>query len=175
MNRRRFLSWLTGTAAGVALAPSLDVEKLLWTPGEKSIFLPLPAPPTVQQIDWYYNCSLLSPDAISESARAMAARIDELILREYLAICQKSVGLAARVNRDYERHWHGDAVKIRLPQRWVPRSLETFVAPPQGLFNGLFNAAAPLSVGAGQAGRVAITKDWMTQSMVDDCRRGSGA
>lgn len=45
MNRRAFLSWLGGTAAGVALAPTLDLDKLLWIPGEKTIFLPSPRPP----------------------------------------------------------------------------------------------------------------------------------
>lgn len=42
MNRRRFFAWLTGTAAGVALAPTLDVDKLLWEPGAKTILLPTP-------------------------------------------------------------------------------------------------------------------------------------
>ncbi len=40
MNRRAFLGWLGGTAAGVAAASALDVERLLWVPGEKTIFLP---------------------------------------------------------------------------------------------------------------------------------------
>jgi len=42
MNRRAFLGWLAGTAAGVAAAPYLDVEKLLWVAGEKKIFIPAP-------------------------------------------------------------------------------------------------------------------------------------
>lgn len=44
MNRRRFLTWLTCTAAGAALADTIDVDRLLWTPGSKRIFLP-PEPP----------------------------------------------------------------------------------------------------------------------------------
>lgn len=40
MNRRRFLAWLGGTAAGVAAASTLDLDKLLWVPGEKTIFIP---------------------------------------------------------------------------------------------------------------------------------------
>lgn len=40
MNRRAFLAWLGGTAAGVAAAHTLDLDKLLWVPGEKTIFLP---------------------------------------------------------------------------------------------------------------------------------------
>ena len=40
MDRRRFLKWLGGTAAGVAAAPFLDLDKLLWIPGEKTILIP---------------------------------------------------------------------------------------------------------------------------------------
>lgn len=39
-SRRQFLAWLGGTAAGVALAPGLDLERLLWVPGAKTISLP---------------------------------------------------------------------------------------------------------------------------------------
>lgn len=42
MNRRSFLKWLGGTAAGVAAAHTLDLDKLLWVPGEKTIFIPPP-------------------------------------------------------------------------------------------------------------------------------------
>jgi hypothetical protein len=48
MNRRRFLAWLTGTAAGVAAASTLDAEQLLWQPGEKTIFLP--PVPTIDRV-----------------------------------------------------------------------------------------------------------------------------
>ncbi len=45
MNRRTFLAWLAGTAAGAAAAHTLDLEKLLWVPGQKNIFIP--PPPTI--------------------------------------------------------------------------------------------------------------------------------
>lgn len=38
MNRRSFLAWLGGTAAGVALAPTLDLDKLLWQRGARTHF-----------------------------------------------------------------------------------------------------------------------------------------
>jgi hypothetical protein len=41
MNRRRFLQMLSAGAFG---AMALDVEKLLWVPGAKTIFLPPPKP-----------------------------------------------------------------------------------------------------------------------------------
>jgi hypothetical protein len=40
MNRRQFLERLLAGAAGTALAATLDVDQLLWTPGAKTIFLP---------------------------------------------------------------------------------------------------------------------------------------
>lgn len=42
MNRRAFLNALTAAAAGFVLDP----ERLLWTPGRKTIFVP---PPTVEE------------------------------------------------------------------------------------------------------------------------------
>lgn len=47
MNRRSFLASLGfGTVAAAAAANSLlDVERLLWVPGEKTIFLPPPIAP----------------------------------------------------------------------------------------------------------------------------------
>ena len=39
MNRRAFLNALTAAAAGFAL----DSERLLWTPGRKTIFVPSPS------------------------------------------------------------------------------------------------------------------------------------
>lgn len=45
MNRRDFLARLLSSAAGAAVASTLDLDKLLWVPGEKTIFLP--PPPTL--------------------------------------------------------------------------------------------------------------------------------
>jgi hypothetical protein len=40
MNRRDFLSRFLQTAAGAAIVHTLDVDKLLWVAGERTIFLP---------------------------------------------------------------------------------------------------------------------------------------
>lgn len=45
MNRRRFLSAFLQTAAGAAIAHTLDLDKLLWVAGEKTFFLPTVAAP----------------------------------------------------------------------------------------------------------------------------------
>lgn len=42
MNRRDFLSRFLQTAAGAAIAHTLDVDKLLWVAGERTIFIPQP-------------------------------------------------------------------------------------------------------------------------------------
>lgn len=44
MNRRAFLGWLGGTAAGVAASHVLDLDRLLWVPGERTIFVPASRP-----------------------------------------------------------------------------------------------------------------------------------
>lgn len=40
MNRRQFLAWLGGTAAGTAFAMTHDVERMLWLPGKTIIEVP---------------------------------------------------------------------------------------------------------------------------------------
>ncbi len=40
LSRRRFFAWLGGTAAGAVAASTLDLDKLLWVPGERRIFIP---------------------------------------------------------------------------------------------------------------------------------------
>jgi hypothetical protein len=44
IDRRRFLQFLGGTAAGVAIAPLIDVERLLWTPK------PMILAPTIEEL-----------------------------------------------------------------------------------------------------------------------------
>lgn len=55
MNRRSFLQWLAGAGAAMAAAGEIDVERLLWVPGHKTIFLPpegviIPDAPTVDRV-----------------------------------------------------------------------------------------------------------------------------
>lgn len=53
MNRREFLTRFLATAAGAAVAHTLDLDKLLWVPGAKRFFLP-PEPPKLFSVavDW---------------------------------------------------------------------------------------------------------------------------
>lgn len=59
MNRRNFLARLLAGATGAALAATVDLDKLLWVPGAKTIFLPS-VQPALLGVDWAQD-----PDGIS--------------------------------------------------------------------------------------------------------------
>lgn len=92
MDRRAFLRFLSGTAAGAAIAPTLDLDRLLWVPGAKRIFLP----PSIMSGDW--------------------------ISREALAILENNLTLTCHLNRRYDSVWCdsgakiGDTLTVRLPR-----------------------------------------------------------
>ncbi|MCE5247904.1 hypothetical protein LLG88_13405 [bacterium] len=50
MDRRRFLEMLVGGALGAAVTSTLDVDRLLWVPGARRIFLP--AKPALALHEW---------------------------------------------------------------------------------------------------------------------------
>ena len=91
MNRRSFLSALATAASAMALDP----ERLLWVPGKKTIFIPLPPSPFFPK---YYNGDL-------EIVLAQL-RNNLLFVREY--------------NRDFiDAHFKlGATIQIRRPQYW---------------------------------------------------------
>ena len=90
MDRRGFLKRLFAGAAGVALAPVLDLERLLWVPGEKTIFLP---PVT--------EFGLVTPDWVT---------------REALRILEGKLTLAGSLNREFDDTYRlGDHVRLSLP------------------------------------------------------------
>jgi hypothetical protein len=95
IDRRRFLQFLGGTAAGVAIAPLIDVEKLLWTP-TKSIYL--------LGDDGYV---WLTPDWVT---------------REALKILENNLTLTKTFDRYYDRqfvgHQIGHTVNVRTPPKW---------------------------------------------------------
>jgi hypothetical protein len=82
MNRRRFLQMLSAGAFG---AMTLDVEKLLWVPGQKTIFLPPPSSNSILTI--------------------------EMITRESLRILENMLTFGTHAQRSYEGgHKLGDTV-----------------------------------------------------------------
>lgn len=97
MNRRAFLERLGfGTVAAAAAAAAtgvLDIERLLWIPGEKTIFLP-----TVETTD--------------------VAWVDAL-MRKDLRLLKDRLSLATHFNRAYDQSFTvGQTVNVRLPRRF---------------------------------------------------------
>lgn len=93
MNRRGFLKLLGYGAAGAVAAQELDLDRLLWVPGEKTIFLPAFEPHTFDPCDW--------------------------MTRESLRILKERLQFAKSINREYEPPLHvGETVRIHLPQRF---------------------------------------------------------
>lgn len=82
MNRRHFLR---AALVGVAVAATVDVEQLLWTPGAKTILLP---PPIEIATDVIVN--------LNSFATA------DWITRESLRLLEKNLTLGIRFNRQYD-------------------------------------------------------------------------
>lgn len=99
MNRRQFFQLLGSGVIGAAVTQGLDLDKLLWVPGEKTIFLP-PVKAFGNQIvtlDWMTK----------EISRLMA----------------QNLKFSQQVNRQYDTEYAGvvkigDTVRVRTPQRF---------------------------------------------------------
>lgn len=98
MNRRKFLAWLGGTAAGVALAGSTDIEAMLWEPGKKTIF-DLGDVPVPDYIPLLCGNPLITPD---------------WIVKETLKIFENNLNVAMNMSRYYD-----DTFKAADINRWV--------------------------------------------------------
>lgn len=95
MNRRAFLARLGfGTVAAAAAATGvIDIERLLWTPGEKTIFLPSVEVVDFAMCDWF--------------------------TRESLQVLQNKLALTAAFNRDYDDFFAvGQTIRVRAPRRF---------------------------------------------------------
>lgn len=101
VSRRAFLQVLGAGVAGAALAPTLDVEQLLWQPGEKTFFLP----------DGY---TLISPDWVT---------------REALGLLTNHVKFTGHVRRSYDDQYAtiGRNINARLPQRFVVSQADALI------------------------------------------------
>lgn len=88
MDRRKFLAWLGGSVAGTAaVAAGLDLDRILWTPGERTIFLPTPVAldpwPTVYSAeDYTLAVSAFGKDFLKPAIEGIARRIDAAILKQ---------------------------------------------------------------------------------------------
>ncbi len=92
MDRRRFLHWLTGSAAGVALAPMLDVERLLWVPGARTIWIPpARAANTLITPDWIVQQLQKDMDAALAFSAHLNRRYDDDFVRRTPAAIRVTV------------------------------------------------------------------------------------
>lgn len=110
MNRRGFLRVLGLGAAAIAVDP----EQLLWTPGQKTFFLPsLVTPPRALDL-------ATLDDAIAIVARRGNQLVTpEWITREALQVLRKQLTVMQRIDRD----WSGSpavgfTVEMKLPKRF---------------------------------------------------------
>ena len=90
MDRRAFLKQLGfGTISAAAAALTWDIERLLWVPGEKSIFLPSPCSQLLFHPDAFALITApLSPQnerLLHEAAQQLADAIDAKILEHVYA------------------------------------------------------------------------------------------
>ena len=90
MERRAFLRWLLAAMGGAVLDP----ERLLWVPGEKTLFVP--------PVTGWSGHTVVTPDWLA---------------REVLAMLEKNLVFARAINREYAA-CVGTSVTIRTPARW---------------------------------------------------------
>jgi hypothetical protein len=100
LSRRSFLGLFAASTAAVA---TLDLDHLLWTPGEKTIFLP----PAVE---------------IIEDVAIVGNRFVDMqwVTNEALRVLTNELTVTKRINRLYAEDAHrlGDSIGIRLPERF---------------------------------------------------------
>lgn len=115
IDRRAFLRRLGfGTVAAAAAANGvLDVERLLWVPGEKTIVIPSPAVLTngFHSIEW--------------------------IASEALRVLKRQLTLTAGFNRPFDDVRLGDTVHIPLPVRFDSFRPARIVAPVVNVYGKL--------------------------------------
>lgn len=104
MSRRSFLR--AGLLA-TAVAATVDVEQLLWTPGERTILLP-------------------------ERHNGFDPFDEDWLGREALRILKRNLALTGKFNREYDHKFSklriGDTVRVRLPMRFDPYDYSAKVA-----------------------------------------------
>lgn len=94
MSRRRFLGIVGSTAAAVALAPHVDLERLVWTPGQTIVV------PDLSEVAEFGGNQLLTVDWITN---------------ETLRIMQQNLSMASFINREYDAKTQQAVTVVRNP------------------------------------------------------------
>ena len=87
LSRRHFLTLIGAAGAGAALVPELDLDRLLWVPGQKTIFLP--------------------PAVVDASLDGHQFVTVDWITREALKILENNLAFSKRLNRQYDTSFVG--------------------------------------------------------------------
>lgn len=100
MDRRAFLRLAGQGALGAVVASTVDVEQLLWTPGEKTILIP--------DLTEQWDVKHLDP---WRPHRNTFVSIDWLV-QEHLRQLERSLAFAKVVNREYDRVYPRSGAKV---------------------------------------------------------------
>jgi hypothetical protein len=132
ISRRHFLRY---ALAGAAVAATVDVDQLLWSPSDKTILLPgEPAWQTFTITDHVWSDAEIdiAERYIRPAAQSLARAIDDDLARIWLENCQQSLKVLSRVNRQYADNFNrlkvGDTINIRLPHRFSGKPVEKRLA-----------------------------------------------
>jgi hypothetical protein len=114
LSRRRFLGLALGAAA---VAATIDVEQLLWTPSKTFLLPSEPAWQTFTITDHVWSDAELdfSEKYIRPAAQHLADEIDQMYLRAF----ENSVAITRKYADNFDRFKIGDTIQIRLPRRYV--------------------------------------------------------
>lgn len=108
LSRRQFLR---GALVATAVAATVDVEQLLWMPGEKTILLP-------ELVDGGWDDNFLPPTP-------------DWVTRETLRLFEKNLALTSKFSCRFDKAFRvGDTVNVRIPQRFTPYDYSGKVVRP---------------------------------------------
>lgn len=115
MDRRSFLFGAAKAAVGTVVASTVDLDRLLWAPGQRTIFDLGAQPPDLYGVD--YGEGDYSVVTVTHEHGAAFEPSDWLI-REHLRHLEKQIKLTGHlVNREQAKV--GETLTIRLPQRYT--------------------------------------------------------
>jgi len=108
MERRSFFTALTALTA-TALA---DPEALLWTPDQRTIFIPKVVP--VSELPYMMTETISKAECVRRYPNSLLTT--DMITRKSLKILEDTMKLAAMLERDHD-FYVGDTWNVRKPER----------------------------------------------------------
>lgn len=111
MDRRGFIGRVLSGLAGAAVASvvpldlGVDLDRLLWVPGAKTIFLPSIEP-------------VYAPTHLGGGNRLVGFH---WITYEYMRVLKNNLEFSHRINREYDNNYarSGQTINVKLPARFT--------------------------------------------------------